>query len=381
MRSRRHWWSLHDDYFGDGMSECINKNCQCAEGGGWCERHKMKKTKREVELCKGIAKSPDSGKKYWIAWEQGKIGATAPENPILKPEGFCNQGIGLGDTVKGMISAASLGMIQPCGGCKDRAALLNHIAPADLPPVDEVEFDSSLNRNLLMHVWPSMNGSWRWNCDQVMQRAELFNGRRIVTVATDQNSEQLEAVQKYMQGFTDEFIHATNDPRGREVATFIPMLEKLESLDLNEVTFFCHNKGARHAGIIDNPNSTIQLWAEAMYETCLDYWSDVESILKAKAMAGSFKRYGQFTTKGNHRWHYSGTFYWFRNRDVFSRNWRYIDRQFFGVESWPGHMFLPSETGCIFHDNTEDLYQLHYWNDTVKPALEKWKNERSVPQA
>lgn len=115
-----------------------------------------------------------------------------------------------------------------------------------------------------------------------------------------------------------------------------------------------------------------------MYRTCLDDWERVQEHLTTKAMTGSFKRYGQFTTRGNHRWHYSGTFYWFRNRDVFQRNWRHVDRKFFGTESWPGHMFRPEETGCLFMDGADDLYLHEYWTKTIEPALEQWETAHAT---
>jgi hypothetical protein len=85
-----------------------------------------------------------------------------------------------------------------------------------------------------------------------------------------------------------------------------------------------------------------------------------------------------FGTPRNHRWHYSGTFYWFRNRDVFQRDWRTVDQKFFGTEAYPGLLFHPDDTGCLFADKTKDLYKLDYWNSEIQPALERWRNARSV---
>jgi len=335
---------------------------------------------REFDLCQGNVNSPDCGRKYWVAWESGQLGATAPEVPVLQPEGFCNKAEqfaprGAGDRLADLIKRSTLGMVTPCGGCKDRAAKLNHMFPAkNLLPVEPVEFVEPVRRNFMMHIWPAEEGgAWRWNCDHVLSRAELFNGRRVVAIATGRHTDPPEAVQEYLGDFTDEFIVMPNDPKLREVVTFVPLLERMESTDPNEVTFCCHSKATKNKLSPSHVGTTIFDWTRTMYETCLDDWPTVRDALTAHAMAGSFKRYGQFTTRGNHRWHYSGTFYWFRNRDVFRRNWRFVDQRFFGTESWPGHMFRPDETACLFMDNVNDLYQKEYWDSVIAPALAAYR--------
>ncbi len=65
----------------------MNNHCIC-EHAGFCKRHRINKTIREFELCKGVADTKDGGMKYWNAWEQGRLGATAPAEPVLNPDGF-----------------------------------------------------------------------------------------------------------------------------------------------------------------------------------------------------------------------------------------------------------------------------------------------------
>jgi hypothetical protein len=357
----------------------MNHHCTCPEPG-FCERHKMMKTQREWELCRGTASnSPTCGKTYWLAWERGQIGATAPPDPVLDPEGFCDRAKGLGDTVAKAIKVATAGIVQPCGGCKQRAATLNHWVPAASAPVERLDLSEPLIRNCTFHVWPVKKaGAWRWNCDQLMRRADLFNGKRIVAIVHDSQSEHPDAVKEYMRDWTDDFIVLGNNPKLREVVTFVPMLERLESLDANELTFCCHSKAVKHRVNPTEPGTTLFRWAAAMFETCLDDWDHVRQLLQDNAMAGSFRRFGQFKTHRNNAWHYSGTFYWFRHVDVFQRNWRYLDQKFFGTESWPGHMFKADETACIFADKVDDLYQLPYWNSVIQPQLDEWRQRHAV---
>lgn len=248
------------------------------------------------------------------------------------------------------------------------------------PSVEPID-TSDLIRNLQMHIWPTANGAWRWNCDEVMRRSSLFNGRRIVAIAVDDASCSADEVKEYLKGFTDDFIVVTNNPQLREVESWLPLLERQHSLDSREVTFSCHSKISRHDVSLVNEHSTLYRWTSAMYETCLDHWEFVREQLAIKAMTGSFKRYGMFGTPRNHRWHYSGTFYWFRNRDVFQRDWKTVDQRFFGTEAYPGLLFHPDDTGCLFADNAKDLYKLDYWDSEIQPALERWRNERSVQTA
>jgi len=361
-----------------------NKHCKC-EAAGMCDRHGVKKSVREVQLCKGVNCTSKQHAAYWNAWEAGKLReqtkAVADPQPIVYvAKSPSPKGRGLGDNVSKFISGATFGLVKPCGGCKKRAATLNHWAPAPYMPVELSHGDFTI-RNCLFHIWPVKGfDAWRWNCDQLMSRAHLFNGRRIVSIVTDSKSESVEVVKEYMRDFTDEFIIAKNIPRLREVVTFVPMMEQIESLNPKEITFFCHSKCVRHDIDLNDTGSTIVRWTKAMYETCLDYYPLVEESLKDYGITGSFKRHGQFRTRGNHRWHYSGTFYWYRHDEVFRRNWRYIDKRFFGAESWVGHVFKAEDAGVLFADKVDDLYVLDYWKTRIAGPLKQWKldNERSL---
>lgn len=387
----------------------MNPFCSCSSPG-FCQRHKLQKNEREYQLCSGQADSQDCGKKYWIAWESGKLGATAPANPILNPPDFCHAASGpsghaklnrgLGDRVAGVIRRASKGSINPCSGCKRRAAKLNHYFPAhSIPPVLErpsLHPDNNPNpiRHMLFFLWPTQPDlppgskyAWEWNVDHLIARRHLFNGERHIAIANDSTCANLEKVKEYLTPLNPTSISVfPNNPRLREVVAFVPLLsllapddsdpEKAVLADPNHITFFCHSKCARHGQPVDvslDSPTTIFRWTQIQYETCLDYPDLVlRSLSGPYAMTGSFKRYNGFNTPRNHRWHYSGTFYWFRNRDVYQRNWRYIDRKFFGAESWPGLMFKPTETDCLFLDHVDDLYKLNYFNHTIQPAYEKW---------
>lgn len=354
----------------------INANCEC-EGPGECARHGITKTPRQFELCRGIDCTAQQCTRYWDAWEQGRLfGQTAP---VADPKPAAlevtpRKVIGLGDWVSRQIQRVT--GVKACGGCKGRAATLNHWFPADLPPIEPITLDSP-TRHLMFHIWPVKGyGGWQWNCDRLLANAALFNGRRIVSIVLSRETDRAEAVQEYLRGFTDEYIVMPNNPKLREVQTFIPMLERLEgNQGPQEVTFTAHSKCVRHRIDPDQAGSTIFRWAEAMWETVL-HWPAARPLLEHFGTVGSFRRFGKPQSGAFGPWHYSGTFYWFRNRDAFARNWRYVPKRFFGTEAWPGWMFRPEESGCIVCDRVNDLYNLEYWEREIEPQLAAWREAR-----
>ena len=245
------------------------------------------------------------------------------------------------------------------------------------PEIEIVDL-SECTRHVTFHVYPVKGfGAWQWNCDHLLRNADLFNGRRIVSIVTDDTTDSAEEVQRYLGGFTDEFIVMPNNPRLREVATWLPMLFKLTDFNSeSDVTFACHAKGVRHKINADNSGSTLFRWTEAMWSTCSN-WDIVRPLLEKHATAGSFRRFNTIT-RGFGQWHYSGTFYWWRNRDAFRRNWRYLPQGFFGTEAWPGLLFSKEESAVVFGDDVQDLYKLDYWNNVMKSKLDDWIKEHAA---
>jgi hypothetical protein len=256
------------------------------------------------------------------------------------------------------------------------------------PEIRESRKLNNPTKNLIMHIFPVSDlNSWQLNVKEVAKRQSLFNGKRIVSVATMKEPKKIKTrpnrilstdsfdsvvneFKKYNMHI-DEFIHYENNDRLREVITFPRALEKIQSKNSNEVTFSCHSKGSSY-GL----DSICLEWAQVMYHTCLDDWTTVKNALELYSMAGPFRRFGQFSTPYNNRWHYSGTFYWFRHDDVFSRNWKKIDKKFFGTESWPGLMFTTEECACIFADDANDLYKHINWENSFRPEMEMWDGAR-----
>jgi hypothetical protein len=307
--------------------------------------------------------------------------------------------LGLGTTVAKAIKKASGGLINPCGGCQQREATLNHHFPAEAQPVSKFYYAPHypITRNLLFFLFPRKGSeAWKWNCDQLISRKDLFNGTRTVCIVSNpKTTDSLEEVREYLTplDFHQFIVTPANKPKLKATPFFIPLLSSLapdSAADFSSpnhidqkypsptnITFFCHSKGVRHFPTKINPNHPVFNWTKLQYDICLDHPQLVLSSLYSHAFTGAFKRYGHYKS----RWDYAGAFYWFRTRDIFLRNWRYIDPRWFGYESWPGHLVNHEESSCLFLDNCQDLYDPTYWTSTVLPSYETWKTNPQYTSA
>jgi hypothetical protein len=228
-------------------------------------------------------------------------------------------------------------------------------------------------RHLAYHVAPfAGTGIWRHNITQLLSRIHLFNGKRVVAIATGPGLDPPDMVKDALGEAVHEYIVLPNQSTLREVVTFLPLLERIESTDSREITFYAHTKGVTRP--VDN-STTVHAWTTIMYETCLNYVSLVESLLETHPIVGTFKKLGAGFPGSRSSWHYSGTFYWLRNADVFSRPWRVVDQEWWGTESWPGLHFLPAEAGKLFLEGTVpemNLYDQAFLQTTVR-QLAEWK--------
>jgi hypothetical protein len=211
-------------------------------------------------------------------------------------------------------------------------------------------------RHLIYHIYPiAGSGWWQWNLKQLLRRIDQFDGVRSVAIVTPgpphgkvrgttgrgQNA-PLDAVEDVQAAFgdthIDNWIIRQNDPQRWEAVTRAALIGTLPA---NGVTFYGHAKGTTHAA--DTAN--VRLWTEMMYSACLDSPEEVDGHLKGKYFTGAFRCVQAF---GASSWHYSGTFYWFRNDSrILSVKCREI---WFGVEEWPGVVVPHEHSGCLFGD-------------------------------
>lgn len=239
-------------------------------------------------------------------------------------------------------------------------------SPKNRPPVTPIPFDGEPVRNLIYHVYPyRQNDIWKWNLDQLGRRLDLFNGKRLFAIAYDQNSVNVErAIERVAPLATEQPLVFRNDPATWELVSFLPLLQLVESLDANEVTFRAHAKGVTR--IAQQKYKHVREWTEALYRVNLDRWDDVQRQLEQKAMTGIMRRRRSL---GSAKWFYCGAFYWFRNVHVFRRYWRNVDPVKYGPEAWPSRVFDWGETDCLAADNCAQPYNRREWEKRIKPKL------------
>lgn len=230
-------------------------------------------------------------------------------------------------------------------------------------------------RNLIYFIYPvKNNGVWSRNVAQLLKRIRLFNGRRVVAIATDGRTDPAEWVKDQFAGHVHEFIEVRNNPGLGEVTAWGALMERVETTNPLTVTWYGHAKGVSRPV---NEGVTVHRWTEMMYETCLDYWPLVYETLDSHALAGSMRlTWGGFTGSAS-VWHYSGAFFWLRNRDVFSQDWRKIDPIWGGVEAWPGIQFPQDRGAVLFHKLNGTPYDMGYMTTVLEPELAKWRQENA----
>lgn len=248
----------------------------------------------------------------------------------------------------------------------------------DYEEVKDVFGDASPVRNLLCHIYPrSGNGVWQRNVAQLLCRMKLFNGRRIVAISTGVSCDPSSHVKDQFGGHVHEFIEVPNNPSLREVATFPELFSRLENVNPRSVTFYCHSKGATRSY-----NHPAHSWTEMLYESLLDYWPLVESSLRRKPLSGSFKRHIKGWGESESQWHYSGSFWWMRDADLFSKpNWRRIDKFWSGIEPYLSLHFRKEDAATLFHEFHKPgagLYDWVYMNSVVIPEFDKWKAQHAL---
>jgi hypothetical protein len=251
------------------------------------------------------------------------------------------------------------------------------------PKVEEHPLPDDVRKNLIYHIYPMQQTRWlwQWNLDQIIQRIDLFNGRRVVAIVHDGNSDHPDAVKEYLKGHGCEFIIEKNSRKGESV-TAMKLMDAVKSFE-HEVTFRAHAKGVskifgklqnqQAAATLAENGETVHKWTEIMYATCLDDWETVRDQLGRFAMTGPYRKNKGL---GKAKWYFSGSFYWYHHVDFYQRRWQDISAARTGVESLPGELFNAHEVGCLHDDDCGSLYHYTYMRDTAWPAFEKWKRQR-----
>lgn len=307
---------------------------------------------------------------------------------------------GIGDTFHRFTHATGIDtFVQAIAGdcgCAERKDWLNRLLPyssaetrvtatCDPHPPGRLPFAGEPVRNLMMYIYPIAEFQvWRWNILQIRQRLHLFNGKRVVAVMVDGRTNSVDDVQAAFCGERiDAWVVGHNDPNRWEMQGLPRMMEFVHSCDPNEITFYCHAKGVQGPEHISGPTFLQQprvKWATAMYGACLDDLAFVEKQLETHTFAGAFKRrmiHGEPPYRSS--WHFSGTFYWFRNARLFALpNWHHFDHQWYGAETYPGQLVGWGQAAGLFCDHPPVLYIQEAWTGQVDAMWQQWQQEHGL---
>lgn len=185
-------------------------------------------------------------------------------------------------------------------------------------------------RNLLYFICPFPGETWRWNVSLLTAFKTVFNGRKVVVVASGSGLESYDTVRAAFRDDSIAFINVQNDQELQETAHFIPNLSLLESADENESTFYAHAKGVTKNGAC---LQSVLRWTSSMLLLNLGSAELVDVGMSRYSTMGCYR---MKIRHADASWHYSGTFFWLKHSALFKKDWKSIRQDRYGVEGYPG---------------------------------------------
>ena len=188
-----------------------------------------------------------------------------------------------------------------------------------------------------------------------------------MSVAVDESTDSVEAVHDAFEDDSIEVMPVDNTSL-QEVQSLFPLLSGISSEP--GITLYCHAKGCTHT----DDSAASHAWRDAMASACLDYPKLIDCAMEKFLVCGAF-RSRQRVALSPAQYHFAGTWWWFRNDALFSRDWTSIEGAFWGAESYPGVKFSHDESCCLFFDyaGTAHLYSPDYWRRHIGPSFRAWR--------
>lgn len=214
--------------------------------------------------------------------------------------------------------------------------------------------DPIKTRHCLYHVYPyKFNDFWISNIDVLgLYSGSAFNGRKIAAIAVGRESQSYDVAAARMEALGFECHEFVNDTNLREVATFIPLLKMVETVDPHTAVFYGHTKGnTTRDGKIGS-----RIWRNVMYRELVREWQRCVQLLEDFAAVGCHRiAWGAkgripYPTKLAHgSWMFAGTFFWFRADQVYCQpNWSDLPADRYAAEAWLSGLFAPIETKSVY---------------------------------
>ena len=247
-------------------------------------------------------------------------------------------------------------------------------APAGRPRAIRREYPPVSRLNLIYHVYPDAdNDVWLRNVQQLRRRLGVFNGRKLMAIATGPGLACPDQVRAAVAWPDVEYLPVPNDPEIGEVASFSKLLASVRSKDPREASFYAHTKGASNRR---HDPKAIETWRDMMYAHLLGDLDRVKESLRRFACVGCLKKVHPYVCAFPSQvpwahWHFCGTFFWFRHDRVFSdARWSCVPYDYWGAEMWLGG-FLDASEGCSLYqpqsetDMSWTAYDPEFWGQEL----------------
>jgi hypothetical protein len=204
-----------------------------------------------------------------------------------------------------------------------------------------------------------------FNISNLKRYIHKFNGKKIINIThSDINFAKQFVLDNFSEYNDIHFFYTENTPEFHEVSPFIEkLLPSVFSTDENEYTFYGNSKGvSRYRDPIRE--SVSLLWASTLYHENLKDFNRIPEILSQYSCCGCFKLNKPFTAVSFVNWHFSGTFFWFNNKKLFSKtNWKQIYGSRYGVEGYMATHFPTEQSFCLAYELPEGKEDIYNWNN------------------
>jgi hypothetical protein len=217
--------------------------------------------------------------------------------------------------------------------------------------------DKAVRKNLIYFIyWSPENGMLEYNLNLIERYLTMFDGKIIVILAGTDKEEHKRFI-NYSLWDNTMFVFVNNDPEFGEKNHFKLALKLLPEDD--SITFYAHAKGVSR--VVNDP---LKWWVKLLYEGNLETLPNMETNL----FSGCFGKL-RASTQCPLGWHYSGSFFWFKTKEVLERHEKIkipkeIDNRWF-TENFPA--LIAKDHECEFrlwsgNERSMNFYSHDWWN-------------------
>ncbi len=202
-------------------------------------------------------------------------------------------------------------------------------------------------KNLIYFIyWQPSSEMLLFNLALMDEYIQQFDGVRIIKVA---GVDSLNPVVIKRFGWLRDAKFVKNDLEFNERPHFVNSLNEMYSqADKDSITFYAHAKGISR--VVSNP---LKWWVQLMYKGNLGSEPNLIDFI----FSGCFGKLRRGSDQVPVPWHYSGSFYWFRTREVI---WNYLQRDSQGqIPSEVWNRWFTENFPALFANQDQVEFKIH----------------------